>query len=89
MIDTEWHSVCSDCGPFDHEDEWDASWVIPIEFKMYDGKIKKTNLIYLEDERGNGFDYDENSGDFCADFDVYYATAWRFPVMPGQFNNKG
>lgn len=50
MIDTEWHSVCRDCGPVDHEDEWDKSWVIPIEFKMHDGKIKKTNLIYSEDE---------------------------------------
>lgn len=88
MIDTEWHSDYKECGPFDHEDEWDKSWVIPIEFKMHDGKIKKTNLIYTEDEHGKGFDYDENSGDFCAYFDVYDIVAWRFPVMPGQLNNK-
>lgn len=82
MFDTEWHSDFKECGPFDHEDEWDTSWVIPIEFKMYNGQIKKTNLIYSEDENGKGFDYDENSGDYCGDFDVYDVVAWRFAGQP-------
>lgn len=86
MIDTEWHSDFKECGPFDHELEWDKSWRVPVEFKMFDGTIKKVDLVY--DEKDDCFDYDPKNEDFCIDVDVYEIESWRFPVLPGQINNK-
>lgn len=73
--ENEWRSDFKECGPFDHQAEWDKSWVIPIEFKMEDGSVKKTNLVY--DSEYDTFDYDKN-GDFVDYFDVYSVVAWRF-----------
>ena len=85
MIDTEWHSDFSECGPFDHELEWDKSWIVPVEFKMFGGTVKPVNLVY--DEEYDCFDYDPNNEDFCIDYDVYEIESWRFPALPGT-NNK-
>jgi len=75
-LDTTWHSDFKQCGPFDHEDEWDPSWIIPLEFEMESGKIVKSALVY--DAEYDCFDYDEKNYDFIADCDVYGIVKWRF-----------
>lgn len=86
MIDTEWHSGFKECGPFNYELEWDKSWRVPVEFKMFDGTIKTVDLVY--DEKDDCFYYDPNNEDFCIDDDIYDIDAWRFPVLPEQVNTK-
>ena len=75
-LDTTWHSDFKQCGPFDHEDEWDPSWIIPLEFEMEDGRIVKSALKYFSEY--DYFDYDEENYDFIAHFDVYGIVKWRF-----------
>lgn len=86
MIDTEWHSGFSGCGPFDHELEWDKSWRVPVEFKMFDGTIKKVDLVY--DDEDDCFYYDPENEDFSIDDEIYDVVAWRFPELPEQVNNS-
>lgn len=76
MYDTRWHSNFKECGPFDSESEWDPSWKIPIEFRMEDGSIKRTTLVYCKD--ANCFDYTEEDDGFVIDYDVYAIVAFRF-----------
>jgi len=75
-LDTTWHDNFAECGPFDHEDDWDPSWIIPLEFEMENGKIVKSALVY--DTEYDCFDYDEEHYDFIAHFDVYGIVKWRF-----------
>lgn len=86
MIDTEWHTGFKECGPFDHELEWDKSWRVPVEFEMLDGTIKKVDLVY--DEKDDWFKYDPKNEDFCIDDDFDDIVAWRFPALPEQVNKK-
>ena len=75
-LDTTWHNDWKNCSPFDHEDYWDKSWIIPLEFEMESGKIVKSALVY--DAEYDCFDYDEKNYDFMADCDVYGIVKWRF-----------
>lgn len=75
-LDTTWHDNWKECGLFDHEDDWDPSWIIPLEFEMENGKIVKSALVY--DAEYDCFDYDEEHYDFIAHFDVYGIVKWRF-----------
>lgn len=74
-LDTTWHNDFAQ-GPFDHEDDWDPSWIIPLEFEMEGGKIVKSALVY--DAEYDCFDYDEKNYDFMADCDVYGIVKWRY-----------
>ena len=75
-LDTTWHDDWKNCSPFDHEDDWDQSWIIPLEFEMEDGTIKKSALVYNKEY--DCFDYDEVNYDLCMYFDVYSIVKWRF-----------
>ena len=77
MYDTAWHSDLIKYGPFDSESEWDPSWTIPIDFRMEDGSIRHTRLVY--DKTDKCFDYDPADKGFDIDFDAYYIVAFRFP----------
>ena len=74
-FNTEWSHNWSE-GPFKHQDEWDKSWIIPVEFKMDDGNIKKSIIRY--DSKYNTFDFDEENYDVCMYFDVYSIDEFRF-----------
>ena len=75
VFNTDWHSDWKQ-GPFDDEDNWDPSWIIPLEFEMENGKIVKSALVY--DKEYDCFDYDEENYDFIAHFDAYGIVKWRY-----------
>ena len=77
-FNTDWHGF--EKKPYDSpwagEDNWDKSWIIPLEFEMEDGRIVKSALKYISEY--DCFDYDEENYDFCAYFDVYGIVKWRY-----------
>ena len=83
-FNTDWHTF--DISPWDNQEQWDKSWQIPVEIKLYPWKrgdpFEIVNAKIIFDKEYNCWDWakPENDGDFDVEYDhhVYDAGWWRF-----------
>jgi len=84
-FDTNWHTFI-EASPWDNQDQWDKSWIIPVELKLYPTNNKNPfeiiNAKIVFDKEYNCWDWASpvNDDDFDVDNDhhVYDCGWWRF-----------